>query len=97
MAREPALLPFVNGMAYKLSFTRRAEKELAKLPKTDIVAILEHCALLETDDRSVDIKKLHPPLSGYRMRVGQYRVLYVYEDSTHITVHAIKHRKDAYR
>ena len=84
-------------MAYKLSFTRKAEKDLAKLPKKEIASIIEHCVSLETGKNIPGTKKLHPLLKGYRLRVGQYRILYVYEDSMNITVHAIKHRKDVYR
>jgi mRNA interferase RelE/StbE len=84
-------------MARKLSFTRSAEKDLTKLPKRDARVVLEHCEALEAGETTLDIKKLHLPLSGYRLRVGRYRVLYVYEGNDTITVHAITHRKDAYR
>ena len=35
-------------------------------------------------------------MHGYRKRVGNYRILFDTENST-ISVHAIRHRKDAYR
>ena len=84
-------------MVYKLSFTRHAEKDIAKLPKKNVATILEHCISLESGKASLDTKKLHSPLNGFRMRVGNYRVLYVYEGKNCITVHAIRHRKDAYK
>lgn len=84
-------------MGRKLSFTRAAEKDLAKLPKKDIKSILDACSALEVSEANLNIKKLHPPLHGFRLRVGRYRVLYVIEGSDTITVHAIKQRKDAYK
>jgi mRNA-degrading endonuclease RelE of RelBE toxin-antitoxin system len=83
-------------MAFRLSFTRTAEKELEKLPKKTAHAVLEQCAVLEQGKQITDTKKLHPPLNGWRLRVGRYRILYVL-DKTTITVYAIRHRKDAYR
>jgi mRNA interferase RelE/StbE len=95
--REPALRRSAQNMAYKVSFTHSAEKDLSKIPKRDVVLLLDACTALEIESEHLNIKKLHPPLHGYRLRVGQYRILYVQEDSVHITVHAIKHRKDAYK
>lgn len=84
-------------MVYKILFTHSAEKELTKLPKKDAEAVLAHCLELEAGATRLDVKKLHPPLNGYRMWVGNYRVLYVHETESQITVHAIRHRKNAYQ
>lgn len=46
--------------------------------------------------RALNIKKLQPPLEGYRLRVGEYRVLFDIEEDS-ILIYSIKHRKDAYR
>jgi mRNA-degrading endonuclease RelE of RelBE toxin-antitoxin system len=84
-------------MTYRLSFTKTAEKDLSKLPKKDIIAVLEACTALEAGQASANIKKLHPQLNGYRLRVGRIRVLFVYEMGNDIVVHAVKRRKDAYK
>jgi len=88
---------YVKSMGRKLFLSRAAEKDLIKLPKKDIVRILESCTLLENGETNLNIKKLHLPLDGFCLRVGNYRVLYVHEDKELIVVHAIKPRKEAYR
>ena len=84
-------------MARKLTFAKSVEKELSKLPKKDISAVLVSCVALEAEETSRNIKKLHPPLNGYPLRVGRIRVLYILEASGDIVVYAVKRRKDAYK
>ena len=83
--------------SYKLVIKPSAAKELEALPRKDrsrIVAKIQGLA----DDR-------HPPgsekLSGeekYRLREGDYRVLYSIQDaSTTVTIVKIGHRRDVYR
>jgi len=43
-----------------------------------------------------DVHKLQEPLPGYRLRIGDYRVLFKFEPGT-ITVYKIRQRKEAYR
>lgn len=45
---------------------------------------------------SLRAKKLQPPLPGYRVRVGEYRILFTLE-SDFVRIYRIKNRKDAYR
>ncbi|MDO8561247.1 MAG: type II toxin-antitoxin system RelE/ParE family toxin [bacterium] len=42
------------------------------------------------------IKKLKPPFPGYRVRLGDYRVLFTIESEL-IKIYRIRHRKDAYK
>jgi mRNA interferase RelE/StbE len=48
------------------------------------------------EDLSGDIKKLKGSRNQYRLRVGNYRVLFELEGDT-ITVYALGHRKDIYK
>jgi mRNA interferase RelE/StbE len=48
------------------------------------------------EDLAGDIKKLKGSINIYRLRVGDYRVLFELE-GTVITVYDVLHRKDAYR
>lgn len=97
MVQESVYLRYSSSMGHKLFLSLAAEKELKKLPKKDRARILESCILLEAGETNLDIKKLHQPLDGYRLRVGKFRLLYVLEGKGLIVVHAIKRRKDAYR
>lgn len=84
-------------MAYNVVLFSGAVKDFESLPKEEKTRIGE--ALRDLSDYSQNarsIKKLQLPLEGYRKRVGQYRILFDINNST-ISIHAIKHRKDAYR
>ncbi len=44
-----------------------------------------------------DLKKLQPPRLEFRLRVGDYRVLFLPKQELAIQVLRVLHRKDAYR
>ena len=86
-------------MAYQLSFADRALKSLRKIQKSDstrIVSALEELA--QNPDSKANVKKLtNHPDTIFRLRVGNYRVLYDQNDSIRIiAVIDIGHRKDIY-
>ena len=89
-------------MAYRIELTPAAEKSLAKLAKNNRVLLRKiDQVLLSLADSPVpaNCKQLvgeDPPL--YRVRVGDYRILYQFEDEVVVilVVH-VRHRKDVYR
>ena len=82
---------------YKLHVLRRAIKDIAKLPPEYIRLVSQHIDELAEEPRPPGVKKLHGR-SGYRIRVGIYRILYEIDDEAKIvTVYRVKHRRDAYR
>ncbi len=84
---------------YKLKYRRRARNYLARLPlkiKTTIVSKL-HELCLEPDSISLDIDTLKGG-EGFRLRVGQYRVIYRRDDYYFIIeVVNIRPRGDIYK
>ncbi|WP_375326438.1 type II toxin-antitoxin system RelE family toxin [Candidatus Tisiphia endosymbiont of Nemotelus uliginosus] len=64
-------------MAYKLSFSKTALKNLLKISANKKSIILEKLEVLKLDpyQENNNIKKL-TGYDGYRLRVGGYRVLY---------------------
>ena len=76
----------------------RAVREYRKLPRDIARRIRSALVKLEAEPSSslLDIKKLQSPMHGYRLRVGEYRVLFSI-DKVLVRVYAIRHRKDAYR
>jgi len=46
---------------------------------------------------SGDVKKLKPPRHEFRLRVGDYRVLFLPKEELSIEILRVLHRKDAYR
>ncbi|MBM3862082.1 MAG: type II toxin-antitoxin system RelE/ParE family toxin [Verrucomicrobia bacterium] len=84
-------------MAYTVILKRSAEKELACLPETLHRRIATKLLELENNPRPPGIQKLHGH-DGYRIRIGDYRVLYLIDDQREtIQVTAIGHRREVYR
>jgi mRNA interferase RelE/StbE len=81
---------------YQLKYRRRARNCLARLPfkiKSKIVDKI-HKIQKNPDDPTLDVDKLKGE-SGYRLRVGQYRIIYTrYEDQLIIEVVRIRPRGD---
>lgn len=84
-------------MAYLVSLKRSAEKELESLATRIHDKIVEHLISLRENPRPAGVKKLHGR-EGYRIKVGDYRILYVIDDTKQkIEVFSIAHRKEVYR
>ena len=84
-------------MAYQVSLKRSAEKELDALQANTRNRIIKHLLALEENPRPPGIKKLQGEES-YRLRVGDYRVLYTVDDKVkQVFVLAVGHRREVYR
>lgn len=84
-------------MAYRIEFDARAEKDLAALDPPVRERVIRALWRLETNPRrSTNVKALAG--GGYRLRVGDYRVLYVIrDDMLLVLVVGIGHRRQIYR
>jgi mRNA interferase RelE/StbE len=83
---------------YTLQFARPARKELEPLPKKLRESIIAAIEALQDDPRPHGCKKLKGSKNAYRIRVGDYRVVYeVYDDKVVVFIVRVRHRKDAYR
>lgn len=81
-----------------VSLVPSARKELRHLPKADLARVHEKIANLASNPRPHGVEKLTGSEDVYRLRQGDYRIVYQVDDSTHhVTVLRIRHRKDAYR
>jgi mRNA interferase RelE/StbE len=82
---------------YQVRIIPSAEKEMNKLPALVHRRISGRILSLEDNPRPTSAKKL----SGreeYRLRVGDYRVLYTIDDRGHVvTVFSVGHRRQVYR
>lgn len=84
--------------SYSIRFLRPAEKDLRRIQKSRIPTILETIEALEENPRPAGCRKLVGSESAYRIRVGDYRVIYTIEDTIRIVeIDRIRHRKDVYR
>lgn len=83
-------------MNYILLILRRAQKQLATLNKPEFERVRDAIALLADNPRPVSCKKL-VGRDGWRIRVGDYRVIYEIDDSRReIIILDVGHRRDIY-
>ena len=83
---------------YALFIKPSAERDLRKLSRTTRERIHLKILTLRDDPRPHGSRKLSGNLEGWRIRVGDYRILYYIDDATKsITVVRVKHRRDVYR
>ncbi len=84
--------------AYRVAFLPAAERQLAKLPTDARQRILRRSIRLEADPRPRGVVKLAGPEDLYRVRVGDYRIIYqVHDRDDLVLVVAIGHRREIYR
>mgnify|MGYP001581088001 CR=1 FL=1 len=75
-----------------------AEKQLNRIPSKVAEKITEVIVKLQENPFPTNSKKLQAETDIYRIRVGDYRIVYEIEKITQqIVVAKIKHRKDVYR
>ena len=83
---------------YAITLARSARKELEDLDTTLINRIFPKIKILGTEPRPVGCRKLQGEKSLWRIRIGDYRVIYAIDDTSHIVdIIAIRHRSEAYR
>ncbi|MHC5935230.1 type II toxin-antitoxin system RelE family toxin [Nostoc sp.] len=83
---------------YKIEFSNAASKQLKKLPIKVRIKIQTKIDELTDNPRPSGVVKLEDSDNGYRIRVGNYRVLYdIFDDVLLVSVVRIGHRKEVYR
>lgn len=85
-------------MSYTVEISKRAEKQLKKLSPELQERIQVKIDDLATEPRPNGVKKLKGRENGYRIRVGDYRIIYdIYDDVLLITVVEVGHRSEVYK
>jgi mRNA interferase RelE/StbE len=84
-------------MKYTILIERYAQKQIMKLGKKAIPVIKAAIAGLSDNPRPYGYKKLKGE-EAYRIRVGDYRIIYeINDDIIIVTVVSVGHRKDIYK
>jgi mRNA interferase RelE/StbE len=84
--------------SYRIEVSRSAAKDLRKIDCQWIPKILMAIESLGSEPRPAGCKKLAGSDHTYRIRIGDFRVIYdVHDDTLIILVVRIRHRRDVYR
>ncbi|MFA6222182.1 MAG: type II toxin-antitoxin system RelE/ParE family toxin [Desulfomonilaceae bacterium] len=83
---------------YRVNINRHVSKEITRIPKAIASKILTKISRLQQNPFPSGCKKVSTLENGYRLRQGDYRILYVVDlSSSMITIVSISHRKKANR
>ena len=84
--------------SYPIEFTRPAERDLRRLDRMMVPRVVQAIDALAQEPRPPGVRKLVGSEHTYRIRVGDYRVVYLLEDKAPGgLVVRIRHRGEVYR
>ncbi len=82
---------------YSVLVKKTAADELSRIPKKELLRIIERIRSLEENPRPFGCEKLSAQ-ERYRIRQGNYRIVYsIDDDGRTVEVFKIGHRREVYR
>ena len=85
-------------MRYRIEVTRAAERDLRALPESVLKRVDAKILSLAGNPRPDGVRKLAGAESLYRVRIGDYRIIYEIQDRVVlIVIVRVRHRGEAYR
>lgn len=83
--------------AYEVHIENKAAKAIQRLQRHDQVRVTKAIVALATEPRPYGCTKLSGTDSSYRVRVGNYRVVYLIDDTIRVVnVTRVGHRREIY-
>jgi mRNA interferase RelE/StbE len=83
---------------YSITFARSARKELERLDEPLISRVFRQIEELADDPRPSGCRKLVGKENLWRIRVGDFRVIYaIYDSEGRVDIVAVRNRKEVYR
>ena len=83
---------------FRIQWRNSTNKDIRSLPRQEVARVTEAVTDLANAPLPHGSQKLSGSERTYRIRVGDYRVIYeVFSDSHVVEVQQIRHRKDVYR
>jgi len=80
-----------------IQFKTSVKKDLQNIPNKIVKTIFLKIIALQENPFPADVKKLTGTENLYRIRVGDYRIIYdVNKPGSLITIHYVRHRKTVY-
>jgi mRNA interferase RelE/StbE len=85
-------------MSYQLALGRVAKRDLQRLDKVWQRHVAKHLQALIDAPRPSGVVKLRGAENEWRIRVGDYRIIYEIDDDKRlVTILRIRHRRQVYR
>jgi len=82
---------------YRIEYSRAAQKDLKKVPRADLDRIFGKIDALADDPRPHGVQKLAGEDELYRVRQGDYQIIYLIDDSARlVTIARVRQRGEAY-
>jgi mRNA interferase RelE/StbE len=87
----------MSSAPYSVSLKRPAQKEVRALDTVARVRVIQAVRELADEPRPTGCRKLVGSENRWRIRVGDYRIIYTIDDSARaVDVVAVRHRSKAY-
>jgi mRNA interferase RelE/StbE len=84
--------------SFNIQWRNSTKKDLRSLPRHEVTRIIEAVTQLADEPQPQGSQKLSGSERTYRIRIGDYRVIYeVFSDPPIVEVQRVRHRKDVYR
>jgi mRNA interferase RelE/StbE len=84
--------------SYKVALKRSVEKDIRRIDKGQVPDIVSAIEALSENPLPSNSRKLVGSEHTYRLRVGDYRVIYfLFHETLEIEIQRVGHRKDVYR
>ena len=83
---------------YRVEFRGSAERELHRIDPQMVPTVMAAIRALAEQPRPSGTRKLAGSEQAYRIRIGDYRVVYTVDDQERmVSVDRVRHRREAYR
>jgi len=85
-------------MPYRIEFTSAAARDISKLTEDVQQRLIAKIDALAHEPRPIGVQKLQGRTNRYRIRVGDYRIIYEIQDQILVVlIVRIGHRREVYR
>lgn len=83
---------------FSIQWRSSTKKDIRTLPPQEVARVIEAVGRLATDPLPHGSQKLSGSERTYRIRVGDYRVIYeVFTELRAVEIQRVRHRRDVYR
>jgi mRNA interferase RelE/StbE len=86
-----------HELPFSVIIEKTAQKQLQSIPRSDAIKVLVKIDILRGDPLPKGCKKLSVPMSSFRFRSGNYRIIYKVDFKDRVVrIQDVGHRKNVY-